>query len=300
VTARGRIGVLTSFADVAKGGKGAERLVAKVDAIADAGVPVVWDSGAFSVWRVGAAVDVDSHAAWVAERQAAGRPTRHVGLDVIYDPDGSLANYRRQLAAGARVEPTVHYGEPLSLVDQYLATDPEWINVGGVAQRAKGQSLRQAIGFLAAVTQRAGADVRVHALGGTHPTIGRMLPFDACDSTYWMSVFLYKNLPLFDPDRGDWRKFKFGSKHPDLRAGGWEKMYAEGGWLRSEYGVDPDDLAHAEITRTYDDLTCRLSIESHRRFADWLAERHDRDVVVYLAGGHLIPLHALLGEEAPE
>jgi hypothetical protein len=300
VTARGQIGVLASFADVAKGGKAAERLVEKVDALADAGVPVVWDSGAFSVWRVGAAVDVDDHARWVAARQSAGTVTRHVGLDVIYDPDGSLANYRRQIAAGARVEPTVHYGEPLSLVDEYLATDPDWINVGGVAQRAKGESLRQAIGFFAAVAKKAGDRVRVHGLGATHPTIGRLLPFDACDSTYWMSVFLYRQLPLFDPEKGDWRKYKFGSKHPDLRASGWRSVYADGRWLRSEYGVEPDDLAHAApLSNRADDPTVALSIESHRRFADWLASRHNRDVVVYLAGGGDIPLHALTGTDAP-
>src|SRR5690606_25591985 len=101
--------------------------------LAAAGVPVVWDSGAFSAFTGKARVDLDQHTEWVKANDHGNPLVRFVGLDVIGDADATLDNYRRQRAAGANVEPTIHYGEPLDQVDRLLdAGVPDWFNVGGL------------------------------------------------------------------------------------------------------------------------------------------------------------------------
>jgi hypothetical protein len=278
----GRLGALFSYHGA---GTSVHRRAAQA---ADAGIPVVWDSGAWSVFSSGATVDVDDHARWVAANQ--GRPqVRHVGLDVIGDRHASVANFRRQRSLGAHVEPTVHYGEPLDALDTYLDDNPSgWVNAGGIVPLSRGNGPRKAAAFLAAVVRRLDGRARTHALGATHPDMAGPVPFDACDSTYWMSATRYGLLPLFDPERGDWRKFQFKSRHPQARSHGWGRLHIDGRWLRSEYGVSPADL-----DRAADIDVVALSVESHRRYADWLSQRHGREVTVYLAGAEQIIDHLI-------
>jgi hypothetical protein len=276
----GRLGVLVSYVGATRS------VIDRVDELEAAGVPVVWDSGAFSVFTGAATVNVDEHAEWVAARQAAGSTARYVALDVIGDGHASVANWTRQTARGAVVEPTIHYGEPIVLLDAYVDGNPSgWVNAGGLVPLSRGNLTGKAAAFLAAAVQRIDGRARTHALGATHPDIAGPVPFDACDSTYWMSATRFGLLPLFDPDRGDWRKFKYKSRHPKIRTAGWDRIHTDGGWLRSEYGVTP-----AEVDGANNDKASSLSAESHRRFADWLSVRHGRTVTVYLAGAAGLPV----------
>lgn len=259
--------------------------VTKADRLEQAGVPVVWDSGAFSVFTGTATIDVDTHAHWVTKRQAAGSTARYIGLDVIGDGTASLHNYRRQLEAGADVEPTVHYGDPVELVHDYLDLGASWVNVGGIAPMGNGKKARLATAFAAAIRLATRGRASTHGLGATPPAIAGAVPFDAIDSTYWLGPARFGTQSLFDPDRGDWRRYTLVSSRTPTDDRAWRRIWKDGRWLRDTYGIAP-----AAMHRDNQDEMLDAAAESHRRFGQWLAERHGIDVTVYLAGGRALTL----------
>ena len=200
------LGILVSYAD-GRDQREADPRRRLVEGVADDGFPLVWDSGAFSVFTGAAKITAEDHTEWI---QSLGETSaRFVALDVIGDLDATLANYRDQRAAGVNVEPTLHYGEPLDQIDALLACgDVDWFNVGGiVGALARPSEHRNVAAFVAAVRRRLPSEVKIHALGCTHPDIVRLVSVDAADSTYWKNVARFRSLPLFDTDRADWRKF---------------------------------------------------------------------------------------------
>lgn len=252
-----------------------------------AGVPIVWDSGAFSVFTGNATIDVDDHSAWVIREDVGDKQIRFVGLDVIGDGAATLANYRRQRQAGAFVEPTLHYGDPLEQVNKLVACgDIDWFNIGGLVPVLRNPAQRRNIAaFIASVRKRLPPEVKVHALGCVHPEVIRLVPIDAADSTYWFSLARFRTLALFNERRGNWRKFGVcttTSHHPS-RTSTWAKAYKRGQFLRDDYGLEPSDLTVNPID---DDKLIAASIEAHRRLARWAAAMHGLDdVILYLAGG---------------
>lgn len=233
------LGVLGSYALEGRGAsyERARRLIA-------AGFPFVWDSGAWSVFTGAAEVDVEGHAGWVLQ-QPADPGVRFVALDVIGDPDATLANYRAQREAGARVEPTVHYGDPVEQVDRLLeVAETGWLNIGGLVPYLRGsRNLRNVAAFLAASR--------------------------------------YRQVSLFDSVRGQWRGFPLGSNTSERREGSWSSAYRRGGWLRSEYGIEPGDLIDRADDRHF---ILTLAIAGVSRLAEHIAEVHGKPVTVYLAG----------------
>lgn len=285
------LGVLASYA-LERGPTNLDRF----RRLTELGIPFVWDSGAFSVASGAATVDRDEHAEWVIEHQRPG--VRFLALDVIGDPDATIANFARQRAVGAHVEPTVHYGDPVEQVDRILDIDatPEWVNLGGiVASLGSPTRHRNVASFVAAVRRRLPPETKVHALGCVHPPIARLAPFEGADSTYWLSVVRYRSLSLFDPATGGWRKFSAVCRSADdRRHHTWRVAHKRGAWLRDNYGITPAMLVDNHDNRN-DPLLLAASVESHRRFAQWIAERHGIDATVYLAGAiSAVRMHHLL------
>jgi hypothetical protein len=278
-----RIGVLYSYAGLTKG------ILAKAEQAEAMGVPVIWDSGAWSVHNGKATVNVDEHARWIVERQKAGSKARYIALDVIGNGAATRKNYKRQRSLGAVAEPTVHYGErPREAIEAFGENGSGWLNAGGVAGMASGTALDRARAFVAAV-RLAAPTIQLHALGCTHPGIAGPIPLDAVDSTYWLSPTMHGILPMFDRRSGLWLKLYLGrSVDPRRRSKGWERMYGNAEWLRTEYGFGPD----AVWEMTNEELTI-ASIRSHRTFGEWLSERHQRPVTIYLAAGGTLKLHLL-------
>jgi hypothetical protein len=278
-----RIGVLYSYAGLTKG------VLQRADAAEAMGVPVIWDSGAWSVHNGKATIDVDEHARWVAARQKAGSKARYIALDVIGNGAATRKNFKRQRSLGAIGEPTVHYGErPKEAIEMFGENASGWLNAGGVAGMASGTAMVRARAFVAAV-RLAAPDIKLHALGATHPEIAGPIPLDAVDSTYWLSPTMHGILPLFDHRTERWLKLYLGrSVDPARRSKGWERIWGNAQWLRDEYGFAPEDVWQM----TNDELIV-ASIESHRKFGEWLSARHRRPVTVYLAAGGTLKLNLL-------
>lgn len=253
-----------------------------VDALIDIGSPVVWDSGAFSVFTGKATITPQQHAEWVC-RQVQRPNLRFIGLDVIGDAEATLANYRVQRELGAPVEPTIHYGDPISQIDRLLEVAPtEWLNIGGLVPFLRGsRNLRHVAAFLAAVRRATPDDIRIHALGCTTPSVLRQVPVDAVDSSSWLAAPRYRGLSLFDDQRGRWRQFELGSSTARRRSDAWADAHSSGAWLRDRYGISPVELLERANDRHF---VLTAAIAGTHGLAEWLSKVHSRDITVYLAG----------------
>lgn len=275
----GALGVLASCIVGGQGKAGIE----KCRRLVGMGMPFVWDSGAWSVFTGAATLTVEEHSTWVRERLREGLPgVRFIGLDVIGDAGATLDNYRQQRAAGLEVEPTIHFGTPLEQIDRLLeAGDTGWLNVGGiVGEIGKPSRHRNVAAFIAAVRRRIPPEVKIHALGCTPASIARLVHFDACDSTYWLSLGRFRTMPLFDKRRADWRKYSVVTTSTDpRRETTWTAAYRDGTWLRSEYGVTPED-----VVAPNDERLLAAIVDSQRMFADWVSALHGKPMTLYLAG----------------
>lgn len=245
-------------------------------------VPWVWDSGAFSVFTGADHVTVEEHTAWVlAGQRAVPGPVRYIGFDVIGDADATFENYRMQRAAGAVVEPTIHYGAPLGYIDRVLdVADTAWLNLGGVVPLLKGGGdSRRVAAFVAAVRRRVPPEVKLHALGCTDPGVLNLVGLDGVDSTTWLGARRFGRVPLYDPARGRWYKLDVGRSTP--RETVWKNVHRRSAVLRRYYGVGPDEVA-ARVGD--DDWMFSLTVAAFNLLSEASTRRHKRSLTVYLAG----------------
>lgn len=142
---------------------------------------LVLDSGAFTAWQKGTAIDIAEHTAFVAERHAEFEWC--AALDAIGDAAASLANWRRQrseLASDVRLVPVFHEGEDFEILDEYVAAAP-LIGLG----RTKGRkSVDATFDWYDNVFNRYPLG-KFHAFGNGSPETLEPYPFVSFDCTTW-------------------------------------------------------------------------------------------------------------------
>lgn len=142
------------------------------DALPD-GTDFFLDSGAYSAKNSGADIDIEDYMAFIRGNEF----SVYANLDVIGDPAGSAENYRIMRSNGLTPLPVFHGGEPWSFLDGYLADDPPYIALGGIA-KALG-----ALRWCAEVFSRVPSTTRIHGFGQTKYPLLRALPWYSVDST---------------------------------------------------------------------------------------------------------------------
>lgn len=253
---------------------------ARIDKYLQNGIPVMLDSGAFSVLNSGAHIDMSEHTNWVKSWHARNRSETlllTISLDVIGNQKATIANYEKQIANGAIVVPTIHYPSDPRDISWVLDSPSGWISLGGLVRFLSKSHLDNVISWSAAILQRAHkAGLKVHALGAVVPEIHWALPLDSCDSTYWLSGSRFGQHSLFDPTIRHWRKLKTKSKI----------AYQYGQMLRDIYNVTPEEIDSDTRGESGRRLAERVAIHSHEIFAETFRKRHGSDLTVYLAGGN--------------
>lgn len=289
-----RLGVLFTYANSEAANR---RVLAEAT---DRKLPVILDSGAWSVFNAGAKIDREAHAAFVIAAQDDFPDARFLALDVIDSEVESFRNWVAQREAGARVEPTIHFGSPPSDMRLYLdrafggghpglapmADGRSWINVGGLVSGQSNPAMHRRMAAWSAAVRREvdkyDPAVRIHGLGTTTPAVNDLVRFDGVDSSYWLvSLARFRTLPLFNPDTRRWTRMLIASAKPAYERESRSALYAAARMLRKHYGASPADLW--EMT---DDERLGLSLRSHAYFADAYRTRHRRleSPIVYLAG----------------
>lgn len=135
------------------------------------------DSGAFSAWNSGKVVDID---ALIAECKSP-RWDAAVGLDVIGDPKGTVANMDYMYAQGAtNAMPVFHIGDPWELLNLYAGKYPKV----GLSCRF-GEPTFESMKFYEQCFARA-YPCKFHSFGWTDPRMLRQFPFHSADSSSWI------------------------------------------------------------------------------------------------------------------
>jgi hypothetical protein len=159
------------------------------------------DSGAFSAHTVGAAVDVDDYADWLARWSP--WLTLYANLDVLGDPRATRANQQRLEDRGLHPTPVFHAGSPWAELERYLAEGYTYIALGGLV----GKPLSAVRPWLAKVFRIVSGAAALHGFGVTNWDLLRRFRWHSVDSTTWVGSARYGLVTLYDPRRDRWVRF---------------------------------------------------------------------------------------------
>lgn len=159
------------------------------------------DSGAFTQWTREKPVDLTEYIAFCLElehRAAAGefKLDGYLALDVIPGAPGrmptpeeaaaataaSLENLAAMRAAGLSPIPIYHEGEPMSVLDAYVAEGHPMIALGATASRGK----PELSDWLRPIFERH-PEQAFHGLAMTQKRVLKDFPFASVDSTTWLN-----------------------------------------------------------------------------------------------------------------
>lgn len=153
------------------------------------------DSGAFSAWTKGTAIDMEEYGAFV--RYHAGYLEAYAALDVIptsTQPAAleqaaalSWANYQLMLQDGLDPVPIYHYGESRKWLDKMLGSGCTYIGLGGMGNANRPQ--RKA--WLDSVFKDLPAGIKVHGFGVSAIDLLFRYPWYSADSTTWLRYAAY-------------------------------------------------------------------------------------------------------------
>lgn len=153
------------------------------------------DSGAYSVYRSGAAISVKEYGAWLLRWQHVFMA--YANLDVIgssaMSAAGGSANLAQLRAMGLNPVPVYHLGEPLSAFTRMLDDGANYIAVGrGMA------NWRTAFPWVIKLFELASGKAALHGFGATVWEHMRDVPWYSVDSSSWRSGSRYGSVRLFD------------------------------------------------------------------------------------------------------
>lgn len=138
----------------------------------------VMDSGAFSAMNSGTVIDLGKYTDVCAEMLAEDEQLTEVfALDVIGDPDASLANTEAMWDAGVPAIPTYHYGSPVEHLMHLAETYPK-IALGGMVLKPKKQQWCEQC--FARIWPK-----KIHGFGVNGDRLVLALPWHSVDATNW-------------------------------------------------------------------------------------------------------------------
>lgn len=155
------------------------------------GVKVFLDSGAFSAFSMGVKVDLGKYCDYILRNldiieHIDGQPLASV-LDAIGDADGTWRNQQAMEDRGVRPLPCYHYGEPVEVLEYYIA-NYSYITIGGMVPISTPQ-LKLWLDRLWAdyLTDDKGHPlVKVHGFGLTSLPLMMRYPWYSVDSSTWV------------------------------------------------------------------------------------------------------------------
>lgn len=155
------------------------------------GRQVFLDSGAFSAFSLGVEVDLPKYCDYVHRNldiieHVDGQPLASV-LDAIGSADGTWLNQRAMEDRGVRPLPCYHYGEPIEVLEYYVA-NYSYITIGGMVPISTPQ-LKLWLDRLWAhhLTNADGTPkVKVHGFGLTSLPLMMRYPWFSVDSSTWV------------------------------------------------------------------------------------------------------------------
>ncbi len=219
------------------------------------------DSGAFTAWRTGKLITLDDYCRFLDALPF--KPWRYFMLDVVGNPDATLANYQTMLSRGFKPIPIFTRGEDPAILDEYYKTS-DVVGIGGLVGTHKNK------GFVKAIMKRVNGR-RVHWLGFCHPDFLIALKPYMADSTTWSNGHRYGAVPLY-LGGGIFKQVRkevfFKRSQKNTQAEAVQRM-----------GFDPDDLRSGE---KFKKVVLRIGMASWIRLGFDLYEKNGTNL--FLAG----------------
>lgn len=193
---------------------------------------VIADSGAFTAYTLGTEIDHNAYLWWLQEHATMVRFA--FSLDVIFNADASMANYRygrEQLGdSSVKLVPTWHFGSPVSYLHDYCQMT-DYVAIGGAVVHSKTPTnLWRGCKFAHDIA--AGYGTKLHGLGITGMKTMFGLPWASVDSSSWKIFGRIGSLPLAQLD---------GRVIP-IAVGEGTDLVPEHHALAGVYGLDSEDM----------------------------------------------------------
>lgn len=223
---------------------------------------VMMDSGAFSIWRLGGAINVDEYIdfALKLQHEQLFKSLVFVSLDkipgtikkaattkeVAVAAADSLWNYKRMKEAGVKnVLPVYHLGEELSCLKEIIDTGATYIGLGGLARGAGASQRRNWLERVFSYLKDY-PEVRTHGFGITASRLVLGYPWKSVDSVTPFMEAGYGNVSVFSEEaRKMTRKYIGGL----VNRGGVTK--GEKKFLEDRFGAPFDHLNTCECRRYF-------------------------------------------------
>lgn len=167
-------------------------------------IPVMIDSGAYSVSRKGLTINLDEYIAFCVDMQKRVPHAVFVNLDVIGDGAQSYANWRTMRRAGLKPLPVYHVNTEEKWLQKYL-DHTDYVAIGAVAN--KGSVKRVSLDRIwerYLIDRERKPIAKVHAMGITSFPLLLRYPWFSVDSLTWTVIAMYGH--IFQPRRrgGQW------------------------------------------------------------------------------------------------
>lgn len=240
------------------------------------GLRIIGDSGAYSVYMLGAQIDLDDFLAWMDKWRA--QLYWAASLDVVGDVEASWANWQASRHVGLTLVPTIHYGCDPRIMDRYVENGADLIGLGGMVP-FKSEPARLMRWCLAVMryARDTHPHVRFHGWGVTHRVLVDNLPWWSTDSSGYSAAFRYARLRLFDPDT---------HQHVHVHLNG-RGSAREARLLREHYNADWADLMRSTTSNRR--VLVRVAMRAMQLHEQWLQERHHVSPPASLASKHQGP-----------
>lgn len=230
-------------------------------------ITLILDSGAYSAWTKGIAIDIDEYIAYIKKHEHL--LAHYVALDVIPGQLGqnwksrgqaateeaarkSFDNYMYMRKAGLRPIPVIHQGEKLKWFHQYMDAGADYL---GVSPATKAANKKEMITWLDSVfteltDDRGVAIVKTHGFGVSSFEIMKRYPWTTVDSTSWALTAAFGGilLPVYRAGKPDYAAIplkvtvsKYEDRkappadHYDIMGPAQQKLIAQ--YLKDEIGV---------------------------------------------------------------
>jgi hypothetical protein len=236
--------VLVAFPYVAE-----KTTFAMLEQFASLGSGVRWlcDSGAFTAWKSGNPITLDSYCAFLKSLPVT--PWRYFALDVIGDGDATWRNYQEMLQRGFTPVPVFTRGEKLDMLERYYETS-DLVAIGGLVSHVN--PCKPYLKFL----HKHLAGRHYHALGFSSMAWIKYLRPYSVDSSSWEAARRYGQLAIY---RGSGKIDSLSRADVDkaLRRGSGELIDR----VRM-LGFKPSELAKEESWRGGTALSARITTAS--------------------------------------
>lgn len=142
---------------------------------------LVIDSGAFTAWKQGKVVKIEEYCDFIKSMPI--QPWRYFNLDVVGNPEQSLANYEYMLRQGLQPIPIFTRGERYEMLDHYYETS-DVVGIGGLVGTKNRTNIIKKV-------MRHVKGKKIHWLGFSD--LEYLIHFKPymCDSTSWSTLARY-------------------------------------------------------------------------------------------------------------